>query len=169
MMNTQAGAFPTEGHDHDDCVATAMAAAEELCRRQGRRFTELRRRVLELVWDSHRPVGAYDLLDRLGAEGRKAAPPTVYRALEFLMDAGLVHRIDSLNAFIGCLDPERSHSGQFLICQECNAVAELHDSDIDAMVDRRASAMGFSASQQRLEVKGVCGSCKEQAQREDAQ
>ena len=122
-----AQAFPPSHHDHDDCISTALRAAERVCRDKGLRFTGIRRRVLELVWASHRPIGAYEILDKLNRQGRKAAPPTVYRALEFLIEAELVHRLDSLNAFIGCPDPGSSHAGQFLICRRCRSVAELDD------------------------------------------
>ena len=155
-------AFPPATHDHDDCVANAMATAEKLCRDRGLRFTALRQRVLTLVWDSHKPVGAYDILERLSAEGRRAAPPTVYRALDFLIEAGLVHRLDSLNAFIGCPDPARSHSGQFLICRRCRTVAELDDPEIDELVGAKAATFGFSAVHQMLEIQGVCRNCREQ-------
>jgi len=153
-------AFPSAAHDHDSCVSNAMATAEELCRQRGLRFTTLRRRVLTLVWDSHKPVGAYEILDRLGAEGRRAAPPTVYRALDFLIEAGLVHRLDSLNAFIGCPDPARSHSGQFLICRQCRTVVELDDRDIDTLVEDKAKQLGFSAVHQMLEIQGLCSDCR---------
>lgn len=154
--------FPAPTHDHDSCVASAMATAEDLCRQRGLRFTALRRRVLALVWDSHKPVGAYDILDQLGAEGRRAAPPTVYRALDFLIEAGLVHRLDSLNAFIGCPDPARSHSGQFLICRLCRTVLELNDLDIDKLVEDKAKQLGFSAVHQMLEIQGLCSDCSKQ-------
>ena len=99
-------------HDHSQCVDSALADADALCARQGVRLTALRRRVLELVWQSHKPLGAYDILGTLSEEdGRRAAPPTVYRALDFLMENGLIHRIASLNAFIGCVRPEHSHQG----------------------------------------------------------
>ncbi|MGI9225380.1 MAG: Fur family transcriptional regulator [Woeseiaceae bacterium] len=153
-------AFLSAAHNHDSCVANAMATAEELCRQRGLRFTALRRRVLMLVWDSHKPVGAYDILDSLGAEGRPAAPPTVYRALDFLIEAGLVHRLDSLNAFIGCPDPARSHAGQFLICRQCRTVVELDDRDIDTLVEDKAKELGFSAVHQMLEIQGLCSDCR---------
>ena len=150
---------PPAGHDHDSCVSDAIATAERLCRERGLRFTALRRRVLTLVWDSHKPIGAYDILDKLGGEGKAAAPPTVYRALDFLIEAGLVHRLDSLNAFIGCPDPARSHAGQFLICRQCRTVLEIDDPDIDAVVARKAEGLGFTQVHQMLEVQGLCSRC----------
>ena len=150
---------PQGGHDHDSCVSAAIATAERLCRERGLRFTELRRRVLTLVCDSHKPIGAYDILDKLGGEGKAAAPPTVYRALDFLIEAGLVHRLDSLNAFIGCPDPSRAHTGQFMICRQCRIVLELHDPEIESVVAGKAERLGFTAVHQVLEVQGLCAAC----------
>ena len=152
--------FPAEEHDHDRCVAEAIGRAERLCRQKGLRFTSQRRRVLELVWNSHRPVGAYDILDQLKADGHSAAPPTVYRALEFLIEADLVHRLDSLNAFVGCPDPDNPHNAQFLICRSCRSVAELDDTQINALVDAKAAALGFTAIHQTLEIQGLCENCR---------
>jgi Fur family transcriptional regulator, zinc uptake regulator len=152
--------IPPPPHDHRDCVADAIGTAEALCRQRGLRFTSIRRRVLELVWGSHKPIGAYDILDTLNQDGKKAAPPTVYRALEFLIEADLVHRLDSLNAFVGCPDPSSSHTGQFLICRACRSVAELDDADINHLVQQKASDLGFSAVHQMLEIQGLCRSCR---------
>jgi len=151
--------FPREEHDHEHCVAEAIATAVQICRERGLRFTEQRRRVLELVWNGHKPVGAYDILNSLNRAGRKVAPPTVYRALDFLIEADLVHRLDSLNAFIGCPDPSSPHAGQFLICRECRSVAELDDGDIDELVRQSASKLGFTALHQTLEIEGICCNC----------
>ncbi|MDJ0760089.1 MAG: Fur family transcriptional regulator [Woeseiaceae bacterium] len=148
------------GHDHDSCIKSALDRAETICSEQDLRFTALRRRVLELVWEEHKPVGAYDILKRLRDESLTAAPPTVYRALEFLMDAGLVHRLDSLNAFVGCPDPRSDHCGQFLICNECRAVVELDDAEIADMLEAKAEEMGFSVNRQMLEIQGLCESCR---------
>ena len=151
--------FHPDDHDHGKCVIDAIAAAEMRCAKDGRSFTRLRRRVLELVWSSHGPVGAYDLLDSLRVDHKSAAPPTVYRALEFLMDSGLIHRIESLNAYIGCGSPQHKHVGQFLICRNCSAVAELDDPGISRSVLARAGTLGFQVEQQTIEVKGLCPIC----------
>ena len=152
--------FRSARHDHDHCVERALEAAEALCARRGARLTPIRRRVLELVWQGHRPMAAYDLLEQLRAEQPRAAPPTVYRCLDFLQAHGLVHRIESLNAFLGCPHPERPHRGQFLICSGCHAVAELDDPDIGALVEERARAAGFAAESQTIEVSGRCPACR---------
>jgi len=151
---------PADEHDHGSCVEQAMQNAERICRERGLRFTAQRKRVLELVWGSHKPVGAYDILECLQQEGQKAAPPTVYRALEFLIEADLVHRLDSLNAFVGCADQHVPHSGQFLICQSCRSVTEFDDRDISGLIEKSAAAQGFTALHQTLEVQGTCQSCQ---------
>jgi Fur family zinc uptake transcriptional regulator len=158
-MQASINPFPTALHDHDDCVASAMLAAEQLCRDRGLRFTTLRRRVLALVWESHKPVGAYEILASLSEEGRKSAPPTVYRALGFLIEAGLVHRLNMLNAFIGCPEPGRPHSSQFLICRDCGTVAELDDAGIESLVNQKAGSLGFTTIAQVLEIEGTCHEC----------
>ncbi|HTN31071.1 MAG TPA: zinc uptake transcriptional repressor Zur [Pseudomonas sp.] len=151
-------------HDHSQCVDNALADADTLCARQGVRLTALRRRVLELVWQSHKPLGAYDILGTLSeADGRRAAPPTVYRALDFLMENGLIHRIASLNAFIGCIRPEHSHQGQFLICRECRTAIELTQPAISEAIIAGARGVGFQVEQQTVEVVGLCARCQEAA------
>lgn len=154
--------FPSAGHDHRACVAQALAAADDVCRRQGARLTDLRRRVLALVWDSHAPVGAYQLLERLGKDGKTAAPPTIYRALDFLAAHGLVHRIESLNAYVGCNDPRTPHQGQFLICDGCGTAAELEDERIASTVRSRCGDAGFEMHHLTLEILGLCPSCSRQ-------
>ncbi len=159
-MNTPEAHIPCGTHDHQSCVSEALATAEELCRDRGLRLTKTRRRVLELVWSSHKPIGAYDILQQLGKESGSAAPPTVYRALEFLIEAGLVHRLDSLNAFIGCPEPLQGHAGQFLICRNCRTVAELSDAGIEELVRDTARQHGFEATRQMLEIDGLCKNCR---------
>lgn len=152
--------FPVPDHDHGRCVATALETAEAECRRRGARLTDVRRRVLELVWRSHAPVGAYALLDILGREGFCAAPPTVYRALDFLLAHGLIHRIERLNAYAGCTRPGTPHAGQFLLCEGCGVAAELDDPAIDAVIAAAAARLGFTVSRQTVEVDGLCPACQ---------
>lgn len=148
-------------HDHSHCVHTALSEADTLCAQKGLRLTALRRRVLELVWQSHKPLGAYDILAVLSEEdGRRAAPPTVYRALDFLLENGLVHRIASLNAFTGCNHPTHVHQGQFLICRECHAAIELQNPTISEAVTTAAAGVGFAVEGQTVEIVGVCSGCK---------
>ncbi len=163
MEHAVVSPFRPSPHAHDECIDDALRVAEELCTRRGVRLTPLRRRVLELIWRRHEPVRAYDVLDRLRGERRGAAPPTVYRALDFLLGNGLVHRIESLNAYVGCIAPSGNHSGQFLICRDCGSVGELDDPAIARLVVRRAAAMGFEVERQTIEVSGLCPECGDAA------
>jgi Fur family zinc uptake transcriptional regulator len=158
--------FPSADHDHKNCVAHALKNAEIYCQQQGLRLTKLRHQVLELIWANHQPVGAYELLDQLSHDGRKAAPPTIYRALDFLMENGLVHRINSRNAYIGCTHTGHHHSAQFLICEICGQVAELDDAQIGSAISKDTKQLGFNVSQWTLEITGICDQCKQKSQDE---
>lgn len=149
-------------HNHSLCISRALKSAAEVCIERGLRLTPLRLRVLELVWQRHAPVGAYDLMARFTQSGRPAAPPTIYRALQFLQAAGVVHRIDSLNAYIGCDAPNMTHTEQFLVCRDCHQVAELHDAAISRLLARKAGESGFVADAQSIEIKGLCRGCLRQ-------
>ena len=149
-------------HDHSHCVSNALAEAEAICSRHGLRLTVLRKRVLELVWQSHRPLGAYDILGVLAEEdGRRAAPPTVYRALDFLLENGLVHRIESRNAFIACV--HNHAAGElvvFLICEGCGAVGEASSADVASTLTSAARAAGFTPRSPVIEIGGICAHCR---------
>ena len=146
-------------HDHSDCVNDALQNAEHVCAQKGVRLTGMRRRVLELVWGSHRPVGAYDILESLMKEQR-AAPPTVYRALSFLQEQGLVHRIASLNAYVGCSNPQTAHAGQFLICGTCRESIEILSGKVTDVLREAAMNAGFDVHQQTVEITGTCNRCQ---------
>ncbi len=137
--------------------------AAEACARAGGRLTEIRRRVLGLILASPEPVGAYALLDRLKAEKGNATPVTVYRALGFLQEHGLVHKVERLNAFIGCTEEgehaHRGHAVQFLICRVCGTVVEMEDAGIAAAIAHAAARAGFSPSRATVEVEGRCAAC----------
>ena len=158
--------FMGSGHDHSHCLNEALDRAAALCTKRGVRLTTLRRRVLELVWGGHRPLGAYDILDTLKAERRGAAPPTVYRALDFLLAHGLVHRIESQNSFVGCPDPDKPHGGQFLICRTCGMAAELNDSGVDQAIRKSAKKAGFSVGHPIIEIQGLCPHCQDNVEGE---
>lgn len=153
--------FAPERHDHRRCVNAALRKADATCSASGLRLTPLRRRVLELVWGSHTPVKAYDLLATLGKERDQAAPPTVYRALDFLLEAGLVHRLASLNAFVGCGEPGPGHTGQFLICTSCGKVAELAEPRLSETIAASAARLGFEVRHETIEIEGLCGECRQ--------
>lgn len=159
MSQASRALFACEQPTHQHCIDQALHHAEQLCLGQSQRFTAIRRRVLELVWSSHKPVGAYELLELLQRDGR-TAPPTVYRALEFLQQMGLVHRIASLNAYVGCAQPGPPHDGQFFICEACHALAELDVPDITRAIERSATASGFTTRRHTVEILGLCPHCR---------
>lgn len=132
---------------------------ESHCRQRGLRLTPTRKRVLEMVLAADGPVKAYDLLDELKSEQPGAAPPTVYRALDFLLDNQFIHRLESLNAFVSCFHPDEKHHGQFLICERCEGVAEIHDAEIERVLAAAARQHHFTPKRQILEIYGVCGDC----------
>ena len=149
-------------HNHQHCIDSALESARTLCRERGARLTPNRERILRLVWANHQPVGAYSLLDALAEQGsRRTTPPTVYRALDFLLEQGLIHRIASLNAFIGCADPTHRHAGHFLICQHCNTAIELQDPQISNAITRSVKEQGFRIHHQCVEIIGSCQRCQE--------
>jgi Fur family zinc uptake transcriptional regulator len=138
-----------------------ITEVEQRCRQRGLRLTPTRRRVLELVLSADGPVKAYDLLDQLKAEQPNAAPPTVYRALEFLLENHFIHRLESLNAFVSCFHPAESHQGQFLICDECQSVIEIHEPGLTRNLREAAEREGFHPDRQVLEIYGLCSACYE--------
>lgn len=133
--------------------------AAQQCQQRGARFTPIRRRVLEMIAQAPGSLKAYDLLDRLAEEHAAARPPTVYRALEFLIDQGLVHRIESLNAYVACPCPEHAHGFQLLICRLCGRVEELHLDDVNEQLSRHARDLGFRVERQTIELLGHCEAC----------
>tara|TARA_Y100000588_G_scaffold152097_1_gene166202 strand:+ start:37 stop:525 length:489 start_codon:yes stop_codon:yes gene_type:complete len=155
-------ALPEPNHDHTRCVDEAIAVAVQVCRLNKSRFTRLRRQVLELIWTSHQPVGAYSVLELMNAEGEgNVAPMTVYRAIDFLIENGLVHRIASRNAYVGCNHPEAPHTGHFLICRDCGQVAEIEEQAISNALVAGAERAGFDGVSSMVEIEGRCRDCRE--------
>ncbi len=152
-------ALPYRPHNHAACVQQALAEARTVCKVQNARLTPTRERVLELIWQSHKPLGAYDLLAALAEDGHNAAPPTVYRALDFLLQYGLVHRIASLNAFIGCTHAGEHHTSVFLICRSCRNALELAAPSVADAVRDAAAAQAFTPEETTIEIAGQCPNC----------
>jgi Fur family transcriptional regulator, zinc uptake regulator len=154
--------FPAPDHDHGRCSSDAMAHAETLCAARGQRLTPIRRQVLETLAQSHRTLGAYEIMDRLAATGPRPAPITVYRALDFLLDNGLVHRIESRNAFLACIGEhgeETAASTLFLICERCGAVGEASSPAVAETLQATARAAGFTPKARVTEITGICAHC----------
>ncbi len=157
----RSGTFPPRNHDHRLCMARALNKATAICKKRGARLTDLRRRVLEIVWAEHKPQGAYHILETLRRRHGGAQPPTVYRALDFLIEQGLIHRLESLNSYVGCSVPETTHAGQFLICSNCGLAAEINDKRIDEAVRDGAAEAGFTVAKRTVEVEGLCPCCQQ--------
>jgi Fur family zinc uptake transcriptional regulator len=145
-----------------------LETAEALARDRGEKLTPLRRRVLEIVLASHRPIGAYDVLAILARDHTRPAPPTVYRALEFLLAQGFVHRIDSLSAFVGCFAPEKAHRSRFFLCLRCGRAAEIEDANLDDALVVAAARAGFATERETVELAGVCNDCANTSSVSDA-
>lgn len=143
-------------HDHDACIALALAEAERACAARGARLTPVRRRTLEILLESHAALGAYDVLARLDAEGLGSQPPVAYRALTFLVDMGLAHRLANAQAFVACARPGADHAPSFLVCRSCRRVAE---GEAPAW-GPEAAAQGFSIERTSVEAEGLCPACR---------
>lgn len=149
----------SHAHDHSVCVHTAIASAEHLCQSRGVQLTPIRKRTLELIWSNHKASKAYDLLDQLKPELDSAKPTTVYRALDFLLEQGLIHRVESLNAFVGCHCSDKHHEQILLICSKCHDVEELPVDQTLEGLDIRLKEIGFLPQRKTLEIHGLCRDC----------
>jgi Fur family zinc uptake transcriptional regulator len=167
-MSTAKSNLAFRAHNHANCIDSALSTAKRLCEERAVRLTPLREQVLQLVWQSHKPLGAYTILDLLteqpGEKKRRQAPPTVYRALEFLLEHGLVHRINSLNAFIGCSQPHAQHHSHFLICKQCKSTVEVVDTRLDKAIHELTQEAQFVADSTFVEITGQCSTCRRKAQ-----
>lgn len=150
-------------HDHAECQSRVMEQAEKLLANQGARLTPVRRRTLEILLESHSALGAYQVLDRLAESGFGHQPPVAYRALDFLIEYGLVHRLQRLNAYTACLHPTTDHAPIFLICRRCDKVAESHFPQVRAELLESAESVNFTIERATVEVSGLCPSCTAQA------
>lgn len=147
-------------HDHRACRAAALGALRGAAQARGLRLTPARVRVLEILVEAHRAMGAYEILDRLRADGLGRQPPTVYRALDFLTRHGFAHRIEGLNAYVACGQPGDAHGTCFLICSICRKVAEVEDSALELAVAATAAARSFAIERTVIEIDGTCPACR---------
>jgi Fur family zinc uptake transcriptional regulator len=153
--------FPSLDHDHKRCVADALARADEACDARGVRLTPLRRRVLQALAESHSPLGAYEIVERLKKTREPVPAMSVYRALDFLLAEGLAHRIESQNAFLACIHGhETDDIVLFLLCERCKRVAEVTSGALGRDLSQATRGVGFSAKARVLEVSGLCNACK---------
>src|SRR5437899_12810948 len=155
--------FPAPDHDHGRCTADALDHAERVCERRAQKFTPIRRQVLQALLSSHRPLGAYEVIDELAKSMPRPAPIPVYRALDFLMENGLVHRIESRNAFLACAhDHDETSMVAFLICDHCGSVGEIPAAPVAQSLNAAARASGFAPKLSVVEIAGTCAHCQKQ-------
>jgi len=153
--------FPAPDHDHGRCTADALTHAERVCELKAQKFTPIRRQVLQALLSSHRPLGAYEVIDELAKSMPRPAPITVNRALDFLMENGLVHRIESRNAFLACAhDHDATAMVAFLICERCGSVGEIAASPMAQGLNAAARATGFAPRMSVVEIAGICTYCQ---------
>ena len=162
-----------EAHDHSHCIDQMLSAAERLCKDRGLRLTEQRKAVLEVLCASHVPASAYDILDRLNRVRKEndeamLAPISIYRALEFLMEHGIIHRIESRNAYVACTHCIEGHRDViiFLLCDDCGRAAEFQSETLSGLIDTIAATAQFSPNAPVLEIRGRCSECREFAGKE---
>jgi Fur family zinc uptake transcriptional regulator len=160
-MRLAKAVFPAPDHDHGRCTANALRHAERVCAKRAQKLTPIRRQVLEALLSSHRPLGAYEVIEELAKTKPRPAPITVYRALDFLMENGLVHRIESRNAFLACAhDHDESAAIAFLICECCGLVGEVPAASIAQTLGASARATGFAPRMSIVEITGLCAHCQ---------
>ncbi|MGR3289906.1 MAG: Fur family transcriptional regulator [Paracoccaceae bacterium] len=147
-------------HNHRSCCSSALGNADRLAKDSGLRFTPVRRRTLEILLEEHRAMGAYQVLERLAQDGFGKQPPVAYRALEFLVENGLVHRISRLNAFVACTQADTAHAPIFFICSSCNIVAEAPVDIVGNALRKVADEIGFFVDGMNIEAVGTCPKCQ---------
>ena len=151
-------AFDT--HDHSHCTSDGLARADAMLAARNLRLTPVRRQTLQILLAEHRALGAYEVLDKLADAGFGKQPPVAYRALEFLVEQGLAHKVRRLNAFAACMHPDTDHAPAFLICRGCNALAETAAEAVRAALDAAAAAAGFVVERTSIEALGLCPKCR---------
>ncbi|MDD5753833.1 MAG: transcriptional repressor [Methylococcales bacterium] len=148
-------------HNHTNCIATALNTATQLCFERGVQLTAIRQQVLELIWENHHAVKAYDLLERIKPLQSAAKPATIYRALDFLIAQGFIHRVESLNAFIGCCNLKTAHEQLLLICKQCNDGEESPANAVMQSLAQEFENAGFTVHHQAIEIQGICATCSQ--------
>jgi len=141
-------------------IAAQVHKARQFCEEKGARFTLLREKIYALLLEQQGAVGAYELLDTLKITESNAKPATVYRTLDFLLEFGLIHKIESTNAFVACHHFDCNHPVQFLICDTCGDVKEIQSEGVKDTLDKQAQTVGFRIVNQTIEAHGICAACQ---------
>jgi len=154
-------AMPSSGAQSDRRLAKAVERANQAFTDKNLRFTKLRQDVFQEIAATYTSIGAYDVLARLAEKGTRLAPISVYRAIDALLEAGVIHRLESKNAYFACrkLDHTLGRRPIFLACERCNAVQEVDSEGIFETIDRLARAASFQPRVKFVEVSGLCRAC----------
>ncbi len=144
--------------NHND-VNESLQKAEEICQEKGLRFTEIRKKIFRLILENKAPIKAYEILDVLKKKDKSVKPPTVYRALDFLLESGIAHRLASLNSYVGCSHPQKHKQCYFLICSNCHKAVECCNSKLLKAIDATTQEVNFVVETVSLEVVGKCQEC----------
>ena len=159
MPKIKPASMAFDDHDHQACTTKAIKIAEDHCIKHKLKFTPIRRKVLEILLEEHRAIGAYAILEKLRLDGFSSQPPVAYRALDFLVEHGFSHKIERLNAFVACSHPGETHTPAFMICRQCDAVEETESEESDFELSKIAKSSGFKIEQTVIEAEGVCHIC----------
>ena len=162
-MSADSEAIGFRKHNHSGCINATLDVAEARCARRSLRLTAIRRRVLEILLKEHKAMGAYEILEQLHSDGHRSQPPVAYRALDFLVRLGVVHKIERLNAFVACSQPDSSHTPLFMICRACEHVAEISTNASRNTLANAARDSGFQLERSVIEAEGLCPSCQRSA------
>ena len=146
-----------EKHDHSICSDRYKASIEKYCLQNNLELTPLRQKVFEILIRDHKPLGAYEILDVLSKEGFSSSPPIAYRVLDFLIEKGLVHKIQGLNSFIACAYAGCAHIPAFVICRKCDNVAEIKGQKNFSKAP--PVALDFKIENAMIEILGICSTC----------
>ena len=161
MPKAKTNANSNQKHDNKSCSKSALQAAEKHCINKNIKFTPIRRKVLEILLQEHRAIGAYAILEHLREAGFSSQPPVAYRALDFLVEHGFAHKVERLNAFVACTHPGSEHTPAFMICRQCDAVAETETKSSGFDLSKMEKSSGFKIEQTVIEAEGLCNSCAE--------
>ena len=146
-------------HNHKNCISNSISEFEKYCQESNQKISKVSKKVFEILLESHKALGAYDILDKLKNYGYSSQPPVAYRALSLLLDIGFVHKIEKLNAYIACSDPGKSHEPAFLICRKCKLVNETSQFETNKKIKSEAKNSKFSIENSIVEIIGVCPNC----------
>lgn len=144
-------------------TSNAMSAAELICGERNARFTFMRRAVFATLCEAGHPLSAYQIMDHLSRAFDKClGPPTIYRALDFLLKHKLIARLESRNAFVVHVDPLQDGAGVFFICDHCGSAEALHDNALARLLRKDADTLGFEIGRQVVELQGTCAHCRDE-------